>query len=164
MYLYDFKPVQPLALIQVVIGKSFCLVSEIIYCVHVRGGARPPSSLIWVKRLCLHPCVCVCVLGVQMYVCNRENYGFLPVPLKAQQNVEDESESFIHTITEALSEYKHTLLHTYCDCYLSFLDYSASQPGFFSFLTAMTLHDCDLAALPALFIHATPISSCFLSL
>uniref|UniRef100_A0A3Q1HE24 Glycosyl transferase family 25 domain-containing protein n=1 Tax=Anabas testudineus TaxID=64144 RepID=A0A3Q1HE24_ANATE len=39
---------------------------------------------------------------VQMYVCNREHYGFLPVPLKPQQNVEDESESFIHTITEAL--------------------------------------------------------------
>uniref|UniRef100_A0A3P8S8S9 Collagen beta(1-O)galactosyltransferase 2b n=1 Tax=Amphiprion percula TaxID=161767 RepID=A0A3P8S8S9_AMPPE len=40
--------------------------------------------------------------AVQMYVCNREHYGFLPVPLKAQQNVEDERESFIHTITEAL--------------------------------------------------------------
>uniref|UniRef100_A0A671X565 Collagen beta(1-O)galactosyltransferase 2b n=1 Tax=Sparus aurata TaxID=8175 RepID=A0A671X565_SPAAU len=38
--------------------------------------------------------------AVQMYVCNREHYGFLPVPLKAQQNVDDESESFIHTITE----------------------------------------------------------------
>ncbi|KAK7889683.1 hypothetical protein WMY93_025243 [Mugilogobius chulae] len=52
--------------------------------------------------------------GVQMYVCNREHYGFLPVPLKAQQNVDDERESFIHTITEALidhdiepSEYLH---------------------------------------------------------
>lgn len=44
-----------------------------------------------------------------MYVCNREHYGFLPVPLKAQQNVEDERESFIHTITEALSEYTPTL-------------------------------------------------------
>ncbi|XP_022615353.1 procollagen galactosyltransferase 2-like [Seriola dumerili] len=43
--------------------------------------------------------------GVQMYVCNREHYGFLPVPLKAQQNVEDESESFIHTITEALIDH-----------------------------------------------------------
>ncbi|XP_023273534.1 procollagen galactosyltransferase 2-like, partial [Seriola lalandi dorsalis] len=42
---------------------------------------------------------------VQMYVCNREHYGFLPVPLKAQQNVEDESESFIHTITEALIDH-----------------------------------------------------------
>lgn len=41
-----------------------------------------------------------------MHVCNREHYGFLPVPLKAQQNVDDESESFIHTITEALSEYQ----------------------------------------------------------
>ncbi|XP_061593641.1 procollagen galactosyltransferase 2 [Cololabis saira] len=40
--------------------------------------------------------------GVQMYVCNREHYGFMPVPLKAQQNVDDEKESFIHTITEAL--------------------------------------------------------------
>jgi len=40
-----------------------------------------------------------------MYVCNREHYGFLPVPLKAQQSVEDEKESFIHTITEAMSKY-----------------------------------------------------------
>ncbi|KAM4629117.1 procollagen galactosyltransferase 2 isoform 2-T2 [Polymixia lowei] len=40
---------------------------------------------------------------VQMYLCNREHYGFLPVPLKAQQNVDDESESFIHTITEAMN-------------------------------------------------------------
>lgn len=46
----------------------------------------------------------VCVPGVQMHVCNREHYGFLPVPLKPQQNGKDESESFIHTITEALSE------------------------------------------------------------
>lgn len=51
-----------------------------------------------------HVCVYACVAGVQMHVCNREHYGFLPVPLKPQQNVEDESESFIHTITEALSE------------------------------------------------------------
>lgn len=56
--------------------------------------------------------MCVCVPGVQMYVCNREHYGFLPVPLKAQQNVEDESENFIHTITEALSEYRYTHTHT----------------------------------------------------
>uniref|UniRef100_A0A8D0CLA7 Collagen beta(1-O)galactosyltransferase 2b n=1 Tax=Scleropages formosus TaxID=113540 RepID=A0A8D0CLA7_SCLFO len=42
--------------------------------------------------------------GVQMYVCNREHYGFLPVPLKPQQSIEEEDESFTHTITEALSE------------------------------------------------------------
>ncbi|XP_077463352.1 procollagen galactosyltransferase 2 [Stigmatopora argus] len=40
--------------------------------------------------------------GVQLHVCNREHYGFLPVPLKAHQSVDDERESFIHTITEAL--------------------------------------------------------------
>uniref|UniRef100_A0A6Q2Y367 Glycosyl transferase family 25 domain-containing protein n=1 Tax=Esox lucius TaxID=8010 RepID=A0A6Q2Y367_ESOLU len=46
---------------------------------------------------------------VQMYVCNREHYGFLPVPLKASQNVEDEKESFTHTIAEAMS--KHARAH-----------------------------------------------------
>uniref|UniRef100_A0AAX7V2L4 Glycosyl transferase family 25 domain-containing protein n=1 Tax=Astatotilapia calliptera TaxID=8154 RepID=A0AAX7V2L4_ASTCA len=105
--------------------------------------------------------------GVQMYVCNREHYGFLPVPLKAQQNVEDESESFIHTITEALSEYKHTLLHTYCDCYLSFLDYSASQPGFFSFLTIFLINlkrrldrsTRMLKTMAALGLHSTLIDA-----
>ncbi|XP_052419933.1 procollagen galactosyltransferase 2-like [Carassius gibelio] len=43
--------------------------------------------------------------GVQMHVCNREHYGFLPVPLKAQQSVEDEEESFTHTITEAMIDH-----------------------------------------------------------
>uniref|UniRef100_A0A673J3W8 Procollagen galactosyltransferase 2-like n=1 Tax=Sinocyclocheilus rhinocerous TaxID=307959 RepID=A0A673J3W8_9TELE len=43
--------------------------------------------------------------GVQMYVCNREHYGFLPVPLKAQQSVEEEEESFTHTITEAIIDH-----------------------------------------------------------
>ncbi len=46
-----------------------------------------------------------------MHVCNREHYGFLPVPLKAQQSVEDEEESFTHTITEAMSEYYHSQTH-----------------------------------------------------
>ncbi|XP_058641009.1 procollagen galactosyltransferase 2 isoform X2 [Onychostoma macrolepis] len=43
--------------------------------------------------------------GVQMHVCNREHYGFLTVPLKAQQSVEDEEESFTHTITEAMIDH-----------------------------------------------------------
>uniref|UniRef100_A0A8C7NE30 Collagen beta(1-O)galactosyltransferase 2b n=1 Tax=Oncorhynchus mykiss TaxID=8022 RepID=A0A8C7NE30_ONCMY len=42
---------------------------------------------------------------VQMYVCNREHYGFLPVPLKASQNVDDEKESFTHTIAEAMIDH-----------------------------------------------------------
>ncbi len=46
-----------------------------------------------------------------MHVCNREHYGFLPVPLKAQQSVEDEEESFTHTITEAMSEYYYSQTH-----------------------------------------------------
>uniref|UniRef100_A0AAY4B7Y0 Glycosyl transferase family 25 domain-containing protein n=1 Tax=Denticeps clupeoides TaxID=299321 RepID=A0AAY4B7Y0_9TELE len=46
---------------------------------------------------------------VQMYICNREHYGYLPVPLKPQQTVEDEEESFLHTITEAMSELHHDI-------------------------------------------------------
>ncbi|XP_067086553.1 procollagen galactosyltransferase 2 [Osmerus mordax] len=44
--------------------------------------------------------------GVQMHVCNREHYGFLPVPLKAHQNLEEEKESFTHTITEAMIDHR----------------------------------------------------------
>ncbi|KAK2841445.1 hypothetical protein Q7C36_013024 [Tachysurus vachellii] len=40
-----------------------------------------------------------------MFVCNKEHYGFLPIPLKAHQSVEDEEESFTHTITEALIDH-----------------------------------------------------------
>ncbi|XP_068995636.1 procollagen galactosyltransferase 2 [Embiotoca jacksoni] len=53
--------------------------------------------------------------GVQMYVCNKDHYGYLPVPLKQDQTVEEEEESFTHTHTEALinftmepSQYVHT--------------------------------------------------------
>lgn len=66
--------------------------------------------------------VVLCV-GVQMYVCNKEHYGFLPVPLKAQQSVEDEEESFTHTITEAHSKHytsnRSIHIHIYsiiCSC------------------------------------------------
>ncbi|XP_076000821.1 procollagen galactosyltransferase 2-like [Genypterus blacodes] len=43
--------------------------------------------------------------GVQMYVCNKDHYGFLPVPLKQDQTLEEEQESFSHTLTEALIEF-----------------------------------------------------------
>uniref|UniRef100_A0AAR2M2E1 Glycosyl transferase family 25 domain-containing protein n=1 Tax=Pygocentrus nattereri TaxID=42514 RepID=A0AAR2M2E1_PYGNA len=43
--------------------------------------------------------------GQTMHVCNREHYGFLPIPLKAHQSVEDEEESFTHTVTEALIDH-----------------------------------------------------------
>lgn len=43
--------------------------------------------------------------GVQMYVCNKDHYGYLPVPLNQDQTLEEEEESFTHTLTEALSKY-----------------------------------------------------------
>uniref|UniRef100_A0A671LY50 Si:ch211-13f8.2 n=1 Tax=Sinocyclocheilus anshuiensis TaxID=1608454 RepID=A0A671LY50_9TELE len=40
--------------------------------------------------------------GVQMFICNKEHYGYLPLPLNTKQTLE-EVESFSHTVTEALS-------------------------------------------------------------
>ncbi|XP_070700955.1 procollagen galactosyltransferase 2-like [Pempheris klunzingeri] len=54
--------------------------------------------------------------GVQMYICNKQHYGYLPVPLNPDQTLEEEEESFAHTLTEALisytmepSQYVHTV-------------------------------------------------------
>ncbi|XP_017570117.1 procollagen galactosyltransferase 2 [Pygocentrus nattereri] len=43
--------------------------------------------------------------GVQMFVCNREHYGYLPIPLSVQQTLDEEVESFSHTLTEAMLEF-----------------------------------------------------------
>ncbi|XP_077308782.1 procollagen galactosyltransferase 2 [Lithobates pipiens] len=40
--------------------------------------------------------------GIQMYICNKEHYGYLPVPLKPYQTLEDDIESFAHVLTEAM--------------------------------------------------------------
>ncbi|XP_044295261.1 procollagen galactosyltransferase 2 isoform X2 [Varanus komodoensis] len=39
---------------------------------------------------------------VQMYICNREHYGYLPVPLKPQQSLEDETDAVVHVLIEAM--------------------------------------------------------------
>ncbi|XP_067219355.1 procollagen galactosyltransferase 2 [Chanodichthys erythropterus] len=43
--------------------------------------------------------------GVQMFLCNKEHYGYLPLPLKTKQTLEEEVESFSHTVTEALIDF-----------------------------------------------------------
>ncbi|XP_068096230.1 procollagen galactosyltransferase 2 isoform X2 [Hyperolius riggenbachi] len=40
--------------------------------------------------------------GIQMFLCNKEHYGYFPVPLKPHQNLKDEIESFSHVLTEAM--------------------------------------------------------------
>lgn len=39
-----------------------------------------------------------------MYVCNKEVYGFLPVPLRAHSSLQDEAESFMHVQLEVMGE------------------------------------------------------------
>uniref|UniRef100_A0A9L0RMY4 Collagen beta(1-O)galactosyltransferase 2 n=2 Tax=Equus TaxID=9789 RepID=A0A9L0RMY4_HORSE len=40
--------------------------------------------------------------GIQMYLCNREHYGYLPIPLKPQQTLEEDIENLIHVQIEAM--------------------------------------------------------------
>lgn len=39
---------------------------------------------------------------VQMHVCNKETYGYLPVPMRAHASLQDEAESFLHTHLEVM--------------------------------------------------------------
>lgn len=39
-----------------------------------------------------------------MYVCNKEVYGFLPVPLKSHSTLRDEVENFMHVQLEVMGE------------------------------------------------------------
>ncbi|XP_041283128.1 procollagen galactosyltransferase 1-like [Onychostruthus taczanowskii] len=40
--------------------------------------------------------------GVQMFVSNREQFGFLPVPLRSQSSLRDEAENFLHVQLEIM--------------------------------------------------------------
>uniref|UniRef100_A0A8B9KVZ2 Collagen beta(1-O)galactosyltransferase 2 n=1 Tax=Astyanax mexicanus TaxID=7994 RepID=A0A8B9KVZ2_ASTMX len=76
---------------QIIIKAYFC---DVIVFVEVKIRSRPEHMMSGSR-----------CTDVQMYVCNKEHYGFLPVPLKAHQSVKDEEESFTHTITEALIDH-----------------------------------------------------------
>ncbi|KAB1261096.1 Procollagen galactosyltransferase 2 [Camelus dromedarius] len=39
---------------------------------------------------------------IQMYLCNREHYGYLPIPLKPHQTLQEDVENFVHVQTEAM--------------------------------------------------------------
>uniref|UniRef100_A0A7N9AN53 procollagen galactosyltransferase n=1 Tax=Mastacembelus armatus TaxID=205130 RepID=A0A7N9AN53_9TELE len=37
---------------------------------------------------------------VQMFVCNKETYGYFPVPLRSHNTLQDEADSFLHSLLE----------------------------------------------------------------
>ncbi|XP_056624585.1 procollagen galactosyltransferase 1 [Triplophysa dalaica] len=39
---------------------------------------------------------------VQMYICNKEVYGYFPVPLRSQNTLQDEADSFLHSQLEVM--------------------------------------------------------------
>ena len=64
----------------------------------LRGCFRGLTALCSILMVvCLAP-------EVQMYVCNKEVYGFLPVPLRSHSTLQDEAESFMHVQLEVMGE------------------------------------------------------------
>lgn len=49
-----------------------------------------------------------------MYVCNKEVYGFLPVPLRSHSSLQDEAESFMHVQLEVMGESPWALASPSC--------------------------------------------------
>uniref|UniRef100_A0A8B9FIC4 Glycosyl transferase family 25 domain-containing protein n=1 Tax=Amazona collaria TaxID=241587 RepID=A0A8B9FIC4_9PSIT len=41
---------------------------------------------------------------IESFICNRECCGFLPMPLKSQQSLQEETENFVHMLIEAMSK------------------------------------------------------------
>lgn len=39
-----------------------------------------------------------------MYICNRETYGYFPVPLRSHNTLQDEADSFLHSLLEVMGE------------------------------------------------------------
>ncbi|KAG9337839.1 hypothetical protein JZ751_027490 [Albula glossodonta] len=39
---------------------------------------------------------------VQMFLCNRETYGYFPVPLRSHSTLKDEADSFLHSLLEVM--------------------------------------------------------------
>lgn len=72
------------------------------------AGILPLSSLAFFTRCFFFPIVTLsCPLlstDVQMFVCNRETYGYLPVPLRSHNTLQDEADSFLHSLLEASGE------------------------------------------------------------
>lgn len=53
---------------------------------------------------------------VQMFICNKEIYGHLPVPLRTHSTMQDEVDSFIHTLLEVNGKfqlYKEEKMYSY---------------------------------------------------
>lgn len=44
-----------------------------------------------------------CHPGIQMYVCNKERYGYLNVPAKPHHTLEDDRLNFVHVHLESMS-------------------------------------------------------------
>lgn len=69
---------------------------------------RLVKRLFMLRTYSMHTVIWVTFLfsfsGVQMYVCNKETYGYFPVPMRTHATLQDEADSFLHTQLEVMGE------------------------------------------------------------
>lgn len=63
---------------------------------------QDPEWCNFILRTPFHPLLST---DVQMFVCNKETYGYLPVPLRSHNTLQDEADSFLHSLLEVNGEY-----------------------------------------------------------
>lgn len=64
----------------------------------VRGGGGSGAGFCGVHPLCCGPA------GAEVHVCNQQRFGYINVPVKAHQTLEDERVNFVHLTLEAMGE------------------------------------------------------------
>lgn len=52
--------------------------------------------------------------GAEVHVCNQQRFGYINVPVKAHQTLEDERANFVHLTLEAMGECPWAALSRRC--------------------------------------------------
>lgn len=86
-----------------------CLLNELIYASQGEKNKKLNFSTIHER---IDSFTFVSTEGIQMYVCNKERYGYLNVPAKPHQTLEDDRINFVHLHLESMSKNRwHSLCH-----------------------------------------------------
>lgn len=83
---------------------SLCLPTLLGWQVFYHSAPKSRDTFVFnphVVRKHVHPPLST---DVQMFVCNKETYGYFPVPLRAHNTLKDEADSFLHCLLEVNGE------------------------------------------------------------
>lgn len=83
---------------------SSCLPTQPAWLVRHMKHITASCLMFCFPSVCKHVFVSFTFSGVQMYLCNKETYGYFPVPMPSHATLQDEADSFLHTQLEVMGE------------------------------------------------------------